>query len=443
MSIILIGSVCQAVSFTGKLPVMQGYTDESLTMITAMKKSGQKFTYEVSPARSTSLLIKSNDVGHSHAVDTIEITGLEVDQSYELIIKNDNGEVVDSRQFQSINSRLENPKAAVCSCSRIGMLSPDDKSRSMWDRLMDEKPDAILFLGDIVYGDNAVQAVLKFLFNYHPKFLQIQKRFIESWQQERLYRQPKLIPLFSIWDDHDFGFEASDKKNPFKDKMLKLFRSYYPVPEKYTSVEHGPGASYSFRLFDRKVIMLDNRSFLSVKGHSLLGLKQIKWMEEQIKNERDVIISSGMSIIDTGGLHHSIQRNSPVEWHRIKNIFVKYPVKAVFLTGDVHFSEVRDVPQHILGFKTFQVVSSRFKSTSPRITPPFKSGLQPKKPYDTNKPKPPEQLLHVGGSNFAILSLANLFETLDVTYYKSKNQKPIRLVESFETSSCLKYYSNY
>lgn len=396
-----------------------------------MRETHQYLQYEiVSESSSVSLKITNNTVGHDHIVDSIEFTNLDPRVSYELLIKNNNGRVIDSRNFQAINQNAENPKVAVCSCSRLGLLSRDDKTLPMWDRVMAQNPDVILFLGDIVYGDNAIQAVMKFLWGYHPSFSQIQKRFIQSWKKERLYHQQKLVPVFSIWDDHDFGFEASDKTNPFKRIMLKLFRSYFPIPNENKKIAHGPGLSYSFYIYGRKLLMLDNRSFFNAKEKSLLGLKQIKWIEEQIKGEKEVIMGSGMSLVDTKTIQESVQRDAPREWSVFKQIFIKYPVKAVFLTGDAHFSEVRAIPADVLGFKTFQIISSPLKSTSPRITPPFKSG---KLKFDKN------QLLHIGGYNFAMLKINSLFKELEITFHP-KNKPAIELISSFEALECKNFY---
>ncbi len=422
-----------AAVFTGKIPVNQNYTDEGMTVLSTLREPGQHLSYEVSPGAGH-VSINSHDVGHGHSTDVLEITGLTAGQPYELLIKNSSGVVVDSRKFQSLNEKLENATTAVCSCTRLGILSPDDKDLPIWDQLNGLKPNAILFIGDIVYGDNAWQAVVHFLTKKPPTLEQIKQRFIDSWKGERLYRQENLIPLFSVWDDHDFGYDASDKTNPYKGPMMKLFHSYYPVPKKEHNVEFGPGVSYSFRLFGKKIVMLDNRTFSDMKNGILLGAEQVRWLERQIKSEKHVVIASGMTLFDKGALHSSVQKNAPAEWDAFRKIFSDHPVKAVFLTGDVHFSEVRRIPRSALGFETVEVVSSGIKSTSPRITPPFLSG---------QNSKDKDQLGYAGGRNFAILQMNGLFETLDVSFHGSRYKKaPVRIVQPIEpNNACFRYYS--
>ncbi|MBL7557909.1 MAG: alkaline phosphatase D family protein [Bdellovibrionaceae bacterium] len=414
--------------FTGFVPVLQGYTNESTSFITALRNPGEELTYEISN-KDAVVKVKTNSVGQGHEVDTLEVSGLKPGIDYELIIKNKYGKVIDSREFTSLNQLQEDPKIAVCSCSRIGMLSPDDKQRSMWDRLMDQKPNAIFFLGDLVYGDNAAQAVLKWAIKkfhfYHPSFNYIEKRYIESWKKERIYRQAKMIPMYTVWDDHDYGYDAADFSNPFKKKMLDLFRAYYPVPSADEVISRGPGVSYSFSIYGKKVLMLDNRSFYNVGGKVLLGMDQINWIEAQVKNQKEVVIASGMSIINITPDQESLQRDAPSEWQAFRNIFRTHGTKAVFLTGDVHYSEIREIPEHVFGYKTYVVVSSHMHSTSPRITPPFKSG----------KSNDPGQLAFVGGRNFAVLAMKSLFQKVDAVFYRHKGLAPIKFVGDYGTKN--------
>ncbi len=423
--------------FTGKVPVLQGYTNESTSYITALREPGQEFSYEINQ-KEVVVKIHANDVGFGHLVDTLEISGMKPGQPYKLVIKNKYGIVVDAREFQSLDQNQENPKAAVCSCSRQGILSPDDKTRSMWDRVMDQKPNAIFFLGDLVYGDNAAQAVLKWAISkyyfYHPSYKYIQKRYIDSWKNERIYRQAKMIPVYSVWDDHDFGYDAADYTNPFKKKMLDLFRSYYPIPPADEVISRGPGVSYSFSIFGKKVLMLDNRSFYNAKGGVLLGMDQIAWIEEQVRGHKEVIIASGMSIVNISAKQESLERDAPNEWEAFRNIFRGHGTKAIFLTGDVHYSEVRQVPESVFGYKTYVVVSSHLHSTTPFITPPFKSG----------KSNDPDQLLHVGGRNFALLSFKNLFIHLDAVFHRHKGLPPVEFIGDYgaaeKAAMCRNFY---
>lgn len=430
-------------SFTGKVPVLQSFTNENMTLITVLREPGQNFTYEISP-KSAATKIEVNDVGQKHKTDTLEVTGLEIGVDYKILIKDSTGKVVDSRNFKALDPNQADPKAALCSCSRVGMLSPDDKKMPMWDQVAAQKPNAIVFLGDLVYGDNATQAVLKHFLNYHPKIEQIEKRFIQSWKKERLYRQENLTPLFSIWDDHDFGYENADHSNPYKERMRKLFRAYYPIPKDNSIVSHGPGVSFSFTLFGKKFLMLDNRTYHDPKKKSLLGMQQVEWIENEIKDQKEVVIASGMSILKMGekSKQENLADDAPTEWEAFRGIFAKHPVRAVFLTGDVHFSEVRFIPKEVLGFETVQGVFSHLKSTSSFFTPPFSSGYQKD---DTN------QRHHGSGRGFAILSMQDIYTKFQATFHASrsidhvirriKTPGPIDFILEFNMNQCERFYN--
>ncbi|MBL7542442.1 MAG: hypothetical protein JNL11_01430 [Bdellovibrionaceae bacterium] len=428
--------------FTGNVPMIQGYTNESDTFITVMRQPGQNFIYSISP--DVNIHIAAKNVGHSHHVDTLELSNLKPGIEYQLRVNTLDGKAVDYRKFEVLDPKANNTKAAICSCSRMGILSPDDPKRSMYDRLYDQDPKVIFFLGDQVYGDNAAQAVLRYLtLNiasripnfplYHPTFLQIQKRYINSWKKEKLYHQEKLKPTYSIWDDHDFGFDGADAKNPFKEMILKLYRSYYPAPKDSQVVSRGPGASYSFNIFGKKILMLDNRTFSNFRAGIVLGQEQIQWIESQVKGQSEVIFASGISLIKLSGNQRSVERTSPSEWQQFRQIFFNNPsLRALFFTGDIHYSEVRNIPEHIFGFKTIQIASSHMHSTTPLITPPFRSGRHP---------KDPNQLKHIAGRNFAIVSLASLFEQTEINFYRGSNRPPINFInETPIANQCHRFY---
>ena len=98
--------------FTGHVPVLQGYTNESTSFITALRSPGEEFIYEISN-KDAVLKIKTNSVGHGHEVDTLEVGGLKSGTDYELIIKNKNGNVIDSREFKSLNQVQADRKSVV------------------------------------------------------------------------------------------------------------------------------------------------------------------------------------------------------------------------------------------------------------------------------------------------------------------------------------------
>lgn len=405
---------------SGRVPTLQGFTTDTLSMITIFRTPGEIYTYELNNNSAKSPLIKSAsfEVGNGYKTDTLEVSGLTPNTDYEIVIKNSKGQIVDSRIFQSLD--LSNLAAKVCvgSCARIGSLSKDDPTRPMFDQLFDQKPAAVIWTGDLIYGDDALQAVIKHFIKLRPKLPQITQRFIQAWSMERLYRQTRLTPFFNIWDDHDFGFDGADKTNPYAKEMLRLFRAYFPLPTDPSAVTRGPGVSYAFNLFGKRVLMLDNRSFLNFQQNALFGAEQLKWIEDQMRTQKEVVIATGMPVVNMGSGRESMETNANSEWNKFRDILRRSPAKAVFLTGDVHYSETRRIPINVLGYETYQFTASHLRSTSPQLTPPFKSGY---------RPNDPNQISHVSGKNFMIADMDKLFTAPEVTFFRGENQSPVHV----------------
>lgn len=432
-----------SIPYTGKFPVLQSYTDETVTVISVLAPPFEYLDFNVTTSeenKETDFKVTSQGVGYDYKVYHI-YSKINATSTYQLdIMDKYSRTILDSRNFSSINQNKDNPNIAVCSCSRIGALSRDTKPISVWDRLKNQNPDAILFLGDIVYGDNALEAVLNSFFGYKPSLSKIKKRFIQSWEQEKLYRFKKLIPLISVWDDHDYGFDNSDKFNPYRAEMVKLYSAYYPIPKASSSVQFGPGMSYSHRLFNKKIIMLDNRSFLDAKNQIVLGKKQLSWLKEQLSGESEVIITTGIPVLKSANGHPSIQSVesvAPGEFHLMQKIIKDQSIKPLFLTGDLHYSEVVRIPSDVFGFETLQIISSPVKSTSPYLTPPFKSG----KSADN-----PNQLFHYNGYNFALLNMNDPVNSTDVSFITGKGIYQVKHetapnIRSLSETSCIGFYN--
>jgi hypothetical protein len=73
-------------------------------------------------------------------------------------------------------------------------------------------------------------------------------------------------------------------------------------------------------------------------------------------------------------------------------------------------------------------------STSPLMTPPFRSG----------KTNNPDQLLHVSGRNFAMLSFDKLFTHLDAVFHRHQGLAPVEFIGDYgageKAFECKRFY---
>ena len=140
----------------------------------------------------------------------------------------------------------------------------------MWDTIGNHQPSALLLLGDNVYIDDPTHSVTN-----HYCYSRRQSR--PEWR--------KLIsttPVYSIYDDHDFGkndcVPGPEIESPaWKRQVWNIFRQNWVNPS-YGGGEANPGCWYDFSIGDVQFFMLDGRYYRDLKGGSMLGPVQKKWL---------------------------------------------------------------------------------------------------------------------------------------------------------------------
>ena len=99
----------------------------------------------------------------------------------------------------------------------------------------------------------------------------------------------KRVPIYAIWDDHDFttndGWGGPDIDKPaWKRDVWKIFKENWNNPY-YGGGEKNPGCWFDFRIGDVHFIMLDGRYYReSPKSDdpSMLGPVQMKWLKNTL-----------------------------------------------------------------------------------------------------------------------------------------------------------------
>lgn len=152
---------------------------------------------------------------------------------------------------------------------------------------------------------------------------------------------------YAIWDDHDFGPNDSDRGFYNKKMTLEAFKLFFANPT--FGVNNIEGAITSFQWGDADFFLLDNRwhrqpDNLKKEGKTMLGEEQLEWLFDNLVNSQATFkfIALGGQFLSTVGLFESYfshgfasERQAIIDFiylHNIKNV--------VFLTGDVHFTEI-------------------------------------------------------------------------------------------------------
>ena len=252
--------------------------------------------------------------------------------------------------FLSFSCRAQESNLPVISKIGFGSCLNQNKPQDIWYKVIDEKPELFILLGDNIYGDTKDMEVLQKkydLFGSKPGFVELRKR----------------TKVIATWDDHDYGVNDGGKEYPKKEESKKIFLKFFEEPENSTRWKHkGIYTSYIFGEQGNRlqIIVLDCRTFrdrlmrvrldLDCKGpyykmpskkKSFLGEEQWKWLEEEFKKPADLrlICASTQFLVDFNGWEAWI--NMPHQRERMMKLIENTKANGTFfISGDLHYSEL-------------------------------------------------------------------------------------------------------
>lgn len=265
----------------------------------------------------------------------------------------------------------------------FGSCSQEYKPLPIYDLVVEHKPDLFIFLGDNIYGDTKNMDTLK------AKY----QRLADQTSFQNLKNSTEII---ATWDDHDYGWNDIGRHYEFKKESKEIFLDFFEEPQDSKRRNHeGIYTSYLHEYGDQKlqIILLDNRTFrddvkrydgefdhdrryfygLDYGRHktpdsTFLGEAQWKWLEKELSKEADLrIIGSGSQFsIEYNG--YEAWANFPHEQQRMLDLIAKTKAEGVmFITGDVHYSEVSKLDTDF--YPIYDFTSSGLSSTWHFATP--------------------------------------------------------------------------
>ena len=152
------------------------------------------------------------------------------------------------------------------------------ENERVWDTIRAIDPRALLLLGDNVYIDD-------------PETPQMQRfHYYRRQSQPEWMKLAKQVPIYGIWDDHDFttndGWGGPRINKPmWKRKVWEIFKENYDNPY-YGGGEDQPGCWFDFWIGKVHFVLIDGRYYReSPKGTnpSMLGSAQMKWLKNTLK----------------------------------------------------------------------------------------------------------------------------------------------------------------
>ena len=223
---------------------------------------------------------------------------------------------------------------AMGSCARV----MQDPIQPVWRAIQDASPDLFFWLGDNIYADTLHADV-----------------FAEEYRRQRAVpaSQPVLrsVPQLAVWDDHDFGVNDGDRRNPEKHTALEQFKRYWANPSYGTN--DTPGVFFKYTYGGVDFFFMDCRMYRDPNEDedsptkTMLGAGQLAWIKKELIAStapfKMLITGSGWSAAKGHGgdswASHITERNGLFDFIRDNKIG-----GVVLLSGDTHVAELNCIP---------------------------------------------------------------------------------------------------
>ena len=228
----------------------------------------------------------------------------------------------------------------------------------IWESLYRQNCDFVIISGDTCYSDNDNSD--KTEASYARRYAQTRSRL--GW-----FKAPRLTPTFATWDDHDSGANNSDKSLPIMAFNRMMFRKFWGESDLIGwKKAHGVGSVFSG--FGQNFFLLDDRSFRDdpkAKNARHLGQEQSDWLFAELdkKNNPSWLINGSQFF---GGYRKKdgFEYDHPADFSEFLKKLKGASSPVVFASGDVHYSEIMQIEEKILDYRTYEFTSSAMHSTT-------------------------------------------------------------------------------
>jgi len=207
----------------------------------------------------------------------------------------------------------------------------------IYEAMTKSKGEFMLWLGDNIYLREP---------DWHS-WTGITHRYTQARQTPELRKFCASRHNYAILDDHDYGPNNSHRSFWNKNQTLKAFELFWANPS--YGVGDIKGAITSFEYADCEFFLLDNRTHRTPdkrkeNNKTQLGEKQLQWLFDNLVSSysKFKFVVLGGQFLSTAQSYESYSNyDFDKERKRIIEFIQENDIKnVVFLTGDVHFSEV-------------------------------------------------------------------------------------------------------
>ena len=182
-------------------------------------------------------------------------------------------------------------------------------------------------------------------------------------------------PSYSIWDDHDYGPNNSDRTFKWRDETLDVFNHYWANPSAGTAETNG--IFTTFQIADAAFFLMDDRYNRDPNDaedrKAMFGDGQVAWLKSKLKASTATfkVIANGNSMAVDGKNGRELwdnfgtERDDFLEWmfdEKISGVF--------FLAGDWHVGTLNRLYRPQDKYPIYELLSSNASVRNRPINPP-------------------------------------------------------------------------
>ncbi len=347
------------------LSILQGATDETSTQFSVLHDKNRPLSFFVKDSENQtifpSMVETIEKTNHPLCLSKPVFTGLSLNRDYQLLVIDADQTLLQERIFRTLDLENQKLKFAVASC-----MDDEQHQPEIWQDMIQQKPDFILFVGDSVYADRNRGEEDRAAAD--PE--QLWRRFCQARQTLEIYNSKRLIPILATWDDHDFGANDTGDSYPFIQESQKNFLDFFAQDERYCrGLVRGPGVSSAFLAGDQLFILLDNRSYrrkgASSDDNGHWGSEQMQWIFDLLTSHQGFVwFCNGSQVFPKMLFKESVSKEHPANLQKLVEFIKNRKNLVAFISGDVHFSELSQLESSELGYRSYEITSSSIHSLS-------------------------------------------------------------------------------
>ncbi|CAJ1956397.1 unnamed protein product [Cylindrotheca closterium] len=218
-------------------------------------------------------------------------------------------------------------------------------TQPVWDEVLEKNIDFALLPGDTVYmnyKDRSPQGEIK--------YNRVWFRHLQQRAETHFANFISKTPIYSTWDDHDYGNNDADHSLAGKENSLAAWGHLWPNP--YQGSSKGTGNYYSYSWGDVDYYVMDCRWYRNPHNGTLFGKPQMEWLEEKLLESTAAfkIIVSASDVMERG---------LTGDLKQIGKVVTKYSISGVvFNSGDIHRNQFKSQKVSNWPYPVVQITSS-------------------------------------------------------------------------------------